>query len=89
MIVFNTKKKAEHWVKWFSKTNDWSRDGYDWESHETYILDNLVVQRHSGDGCGCGCDNYRFNHITILGRIKKWNTKTTRAEKINDLGIKS
>jgi len=70
MIIFNTIKKAEHYVKWYSKKYDFSRDGYDWESQETYINGNLVVIRHQGDGCGCGCDNHlfdkRFNKIILL-----------------------
>lgn len=87
MIVFNTIKKAEHWVKWYSKNNDYHRDGYDWESVSTYIDGNLVVTRHQGDGCGCGCDDHHFDFTTVHGRIKKFDTKSIRGQKINDLGV--
>ncbi len=87
MIVFNTIKKAEHWVKWYSKKFDYTRDGYDWETHQTYISGNLVITRHQGDGCGCGCDTSLFDYTIVQGRIKKWDVKSIRGEKINDLGI--
>lgn len=85
MIIFNTIKKAEHWVKWHSKKFDFSRGGYDWESQDTYISGNLVVTRHQGDSCGCGCDWHLFDYTVIHGRIKKWDKKTTRDIKIKDL----
>lgn len=85
MIVFNTIKKAEHWVKWYSKLNDCQRGGYDWESVDTYIDGDLVKTRHQGDGCGCGCDTQLFDYTIIHGRIKKWDTKSIRGEKINDI----
>ena len=70
MIIFNTIKKAEHYVKWYSKKNDYERGGYDWESHNTYISGDLVVTRHQGDGCGCGCDTHLFDYTIVIGRIK-------------------
>ncbi len=85
MIIFNTIKKAEHYVKWYKKKNDFQRGGYDWESHDTYISDDLVVTRHSGDGCGCGCDNHLFDYVTIIGRIKKFDTKSIRGGKLKDI----
>lgn len=85
MIIFNTIKKAEHYVKWYSKKYDFYRDGYDWESQTTYIDRNLVVIRHQGDGCGCGCDLHLFDYNIIIGRIKKFDDKTIRDGKINDL----
>lgn len=87
MIVFNTIKKAEHWIKWYGKHNNWTRQGYDWESVTTYISKNLVVTRRQGDGCGCGCSDHIFDYTIVMGRIKKWNDKSIRAEKINDLGV--
>jgi hypothetical protein len=85
MIVFNTIKKAEHYVKWYSKHNDFHRGGYDWESHTTYIFENLIVTRTQGDGCGCGCGDHLYDRTMVIGRIKKWDTKSIRAEKIQDL----
>ena len=75
MIIFNTIKKAEHYVKWCQKNNDFSRDGYDWETHDTFISGDLVVIRHAGDGCGCGCDLHLFDYIHVIGRIKDIRTK--------------
>lgn len=85
MIVFNTIKKAQHWVKWYSRHNDYHRDGYDWESVTTYISGNLIVTRTEGDGCGCGCSDYIYDNIIVIGRIKKYNQSSIRASKINDL----
>lgn len=85
MIIFNTIKKAEHYVKWYSKKYDFSRDGYDWESQDTYIVGNLVVVRNQGDGCGCGCDDYHFDYTTIIGRIKSHDTESIRHNKIKNL----
>jgi len=85
MIIFNTIKKAEHYVKWCQKNNDYHRDGYDWETHDTFIGGNLVVVRIAGDGCGCGCDDHLFDYISVIGRIKKWDKKTIRDSKINDI----
>lgn len=85
MIIFNTIKKAEHYVKWYSKKYDFSRDGYDWETQITYIDGDLVIVNHAGDGCGCGCDMYRYDYITIIGRIKKWNPESIRNYKIEEI----
>lgn len=85
MIVFNTIKAAEHWVRHCNKTRDFSNGGYDWSEQTTYIDGQYVLQSSSGDGCGCGCDMYRYNYVKVVGRIKKWNTKTIRGEKINQV----
>ena len=70
MIIFNTLKKAEHYVKWCNKTMDFQRDGYDWEIHETYIDGNFVIVNCTGDGCGCGCDNHLFaKHMLYAGTV--------------------
>lgn len=76
MIIFNTIKKAEHYVKWWSKCNDFHRDGYDWESVTTFIDGNLVVTRHQGDGCGCGCDLSLYDYTRVIGRIKDKRSKS-------------
>jgi hypothetical protein len=85
MIIFNTIKKAEHYVKWYSKKNDYSRGGYDWETHQTFINGDLVMVRIAGDGCGCGCDLHLFDYTNIIGRIKAYNDKTIRDNKIKQL----
>jgi hypothetical protein len=85
MIIFNTIKKAEHWVKWQQKTEDYHNGGYDWSTRDTYIDGDLVKVRHAGDGCGCGCDLHLYNYVTIIGRIKSWNLKTIRDSKLNKL----
>lgn len=85
MIIFNTIKKAEHYVKWAKKTKDFSNDGYDWSQSETFIDKDLVLVRTSGDSCGCGCDMYRYCYVTVVGRIKAWSTKTIRDSKIKKI----
>ena len=88
MIIFNTIKKADHYVKWCQKNHDYSNNGYDWSEQKTFIEKDLVKLRCAGDGCGCGCNNYLYDHTTIIGRIKKFDAKSIRGHKINDLGLK-
>ncbi len=83
MIIFNTLKAAEHYVKWCNKTKDYQKNGYDWETSSTYINGKYVVVNLSGDGCGCGCDTSLYNFTTIIGKIKQWDAKTIRGGKIN------
>jgi hypothetical protein len=85
MIIFNTIKKAEHYVKFCNKNHDYYNNGYDWSEHVTYIEDNLIKSRSAGDGCGCGCDTYIYNHVTIIGRIKAYDTKSIRVQKLNQI----
>jgi len=85
MIIFNTIKAAEHYVKFCQKFKDYSYGGYDWRSQMTYIRDNLVIVNNSGDTCGCGCDSYRYDNYYIIGRIKSHNTKTIRDNKIKSI----
>jgi hypothetical protein len=75
MIIFNTIKKAEHWVKWESRFY-YDICGYDWQSRHTYIAGNLVLQREAGDGCGCGCDLYIYDKTKVIGRIKDKRSKS-------------
>jgi hypothetical protein len=82
MIIFNTIKQAEHYVKWCQKNMDYNVGHYEWRSQTTYIKDNLVLQNNSGDSCGCGCDNGKYSDIRVLGRIKSYNTKTIRDRKM-------
>jgi hypothetical protein len=87
MIIFNTIKKAKHYVKFCNKNHDYYHNGYDWGEHRTYIDGDLVKVINAGDGCGCGCDLHIYNCITIIGRIKAHDTKTIRSNKLNNLGI--
>jgi hypothetical protein len=70
MIIFNTIKKAEHYVKYCKKNKDYYNDGYDWSERYTFIEGDLVIEKSSGDSCGCGCDMYVYHNRTIIGRIK-------------------
>lgn len=70
MIIFNTIKKAEHYVKFCNKSYDYNNDGYDWSSRSTYIIGDMVLVREAGDGCGCGCDCYIYDNIRVIGRVK-------------------
>ena len=74
MIIFNTIKKAEHYVRYCQKNKDYSEDGYIWSEKKTYIIGDKVICRTSGDSCGCGCDMYRYDYSTIIGRIKDKRT---------------
>ena len=52
MIIFNTIKKAEHYVKWCNKTKDYSNSGYDYNGLETridgeYVIENLTIDATS------------------------------------------
>jgi len=69
-IIFNSLKKAEHYVKWCKENIDYYNDGYDWSNVSTYINDDKVLRRLSGDSCGCGCDNHLYDYIIVVGRIK-------------------
>jgi hypothetical protein len=85
MIIFNTIKKAEHYVKWCRKTKDYYNEGYDWSVLETLIDGEYVIEHHAGDGCGCGCDLHLYDYKVIIGRIKSWNDKTIRDNKIKSI----
>jgi hypothetical protein len=85
MIIFNTIKKAEHYVKWCNKNHDYYNDGYDWSQSKTYIEGRWVIRQDSGDSCGCGCNNYLYDHKTKIGRIKAYNLKTIRASKLKSI----
>ena len=87
MIIFNTIKAAKHYVKFCTKNHDYKYDGYDWRNRSTFIEDNLVKVNESGDSCGCGCDTYIFSYTNIIGRIKSHDTKSTRDNKLKNLGI--
>lgn len=87
MIIFNTIKKAEHYVKFCNNNYDYRQGGYDWSSRITFIENNLIKVNESGDGCGCGCDNYRYSTITIIGRIKAYDTKSIRDSKLKNIGL--
>lgn len=85
MIVFNTIKKAEHYVKFCNKNKDYYNEGYDWSKQFTYIEGNLVKIGYSGDSCGCGCDTGIYSYTTVVGRIKAYDQKTTRHQKLKKL----
>ena len=87
MIIFNTIKKAEHYVKFCNKNSDYKYDRYDWHNRTTFIENNLVKVNESGDSCGCGCDTYQFSYTTIIGRIKSYDVKSSRDNKLKNLGI--
>ena len=87
MIIFNTIKAAKHYVKFSNKNRDYNHGGYNWSNRTTFIEDNLVKVNESGDGCGCGCDTYQFSYTNIIGRIKSHDTKSSRHNKLKNIGI--
>lgn len=86
MIVFNTLKKAQHYVRWREKNSDYQRShGFEWESESTFIDGELVLVSASGDGCGCGCDMYRYHRVSVLGRIRAHDLESARADKLGKI----
>lgn len=76
MTIFNTIKKAEHYVKYINKSKrvldrNYS-SGYMWEYLDYNIdYDNKrVIKSYGQDGCGCGCDTYTWHDREVVGRIK-------------------
>lgn len=76
MTVFNTIKKAEHYVKY--KNNDKNVRNHNWEhgymwEYLTYSIDydnKRVIKSMGSDGCGCGCDLSTWHDRQVIGRIK-------------------
>ena len=85
MIIFNTIKAAQHYVKWCHKNLDYNIGHYEWSAVSTYIDKNLVLQSYSGDTCGCGCDTGRFCNVSVIGRIKAFDNKSIRDSKISKI----
>jgi hypothetical protein len=85
MIIFNTLKKAEHYVSYCNKSIDGERDGYDWSSTKTLISGEYVMRNHSGDSCGCGCGDYYYDYNEIIGRIKGYDIKSIRENKLKQI----
>jgi hypothetical protein len=75
MIVFNTLKKAKHYVKHkeaMQKKYRASDRYYNDEEFSWYeIADNKVLNVW-GWRCGCGCDRGSTS-ATVIGRIKSFN----------------
>ncbi len=78
MIIFNTIKKAEHYVKYCNNNTDYVNGGYDWSECITFISGDKVLQRNAGDGCGCGCDNHLYDYLYVIGRIKDKRTQSLK-----------
>lgn len=85
MIIFNTIKKAEHYVTYCNRVVDSEVDGYDWSSVKTFIDGEYVIRNSSGDGCGCGCDNYMYDYNEVIGRIKGFDKKSIRENKLKQI----
>ena len=85
MIIFNTIKKAEHYVSYCNKKVDGEDGGYDWYSVSTFINGEYIIRNSSGDGCGCGCDDYIYDYNVVIGRIKSYDMKSIRGNKIKQI----
>lgn len=72
-IVFNTVKKAQHYIKHFNKKMAHEIDTnpyYGGDYHHDYLyIEGDRVLRSSGWRCGCGCDR-GSNNLAVVGRIK-------------------
>jgi hypothetical protein len=53
----------------------------------TYIEGDLVKVKSAGDGCGCGCDNHLYDYTNVIGRIKAYDSKSIRNQKLKGLGL--
>ena len=72
MIVFNTRKKAEHYVKFKKAQRDkheLSSYHYNDKGFSYHIIDRNKVLNIWGWRCGCGCDRGSTS-ATVIGRIK-------------------
>jgi hypothetical protein len=74
MIVFNTLKKAQHYVKhkqakYKSYVNNSSSYYYNDEEFMYYEISKNMVLQVWGWQCGCGCDRGSTS-ATVIGRIK-------------------
>ena len=70
MIVFNTLKKAEHYVKY--KRNAVAKDPYykyHDEQYSYYFISKNKVINSYGWKCGCGC-SMGSNTNLVIGYIK-------------------
>ena len=65
--LFNTLKKAQHYVKHRNKTKDY--DPWDSEQFQHYEISGNNVIYVFGWRCGCGCDRGSTS-ATVIGRIK-------------------
>lgn len=68
MIIFNTLKKAEHYVKHKNATRADDPYYFD-ETFDFYSIRNNKVLYVSGWRCGCGCDRGSTS-ARVIGRIK-------------------
>jgi hypothetical protein len=68
MIIFNTIRKAEHYVKhkMANRKTDPFNDG---EQFAYYVIADSKVLRIFGWRCGCGCTR-GHTHAVVIGRIK-------------------
>lgn len=68
MIIFNTLKKAEHYVKhkMANRKTDPFNDG---DSFGYYVIADNKVLRVWGWRCGCGCTRGN-TQASVIGRIK-------------------
>lgn len=72
MIVFNTLKKAQHYVKHKQARLNKSRNSdyyYNDEEFAWYEIKDNKVLSVGGWRCGCGCDRGSTS-ATVIGRIK-------------------
>jgi hypothetical protein len=68
-ILFNTRKKAEHYLKHMRALTAKDQWYYDGEQFCYYEISDNMVLRVWGWRCGCGCDRGDTN-ASVIGRIK-------------------
>lgn len=80
MIVFNTKAKAKHYIKYKQALIEKSTSYYDTESFQYYYINNKRVILVSGWQCGCGCD-MGSRSARVIGRIKSISENNAQIQK--------
>jgi hypothetical protein len=69
MIVFNTRAKAEHYIKHLVHINKKHEDSRGDSHFNYYYINNKRVLSEQGWRCTCGCGR-GSKSITVIGRIK-------------------
>ena len=72
MILFNTLKKAQHYIKYKNDVVKKAKDPYTDEYYTYYTISSNKVLYVTGWQCGCGCDN-RWISNKVIGRVKSLN----------------
>ncbi len=70
-ITFNTRKKAEHYIKHKNAQYNSFLNGpyHNGEEFQYYTIKNRKVLKVDGWRCGCGCDR-GSTYAYVIGKVK-------------------